>query len=195
VYILKQIRKVELEGFLDFAPQYFGYINKVKFRTFLIFPLLRFVYWLASKKIKFKYFLLNLVFFCFFILTRPQVFHKQVPTALAKVFGVYTVVYKNQAPCYVVVMENLFCGRNIVKKFDLKGSLRYVFFFFKPQLSSIYKKYLRPFFFFPLTHVYFRSRHASGEVLLDENLLERTFLLFVFCAVGMNSGMIISDLG
>eukprot|EP01127_Copromyxa_protea_P010957 TRINITY_DN2723_c0_g1_i1.p1 TRINITY_DN2723_c0_g1~~TRINITY_DN2723_c0_g1_i1.p1 ORF type:complete len:843 (-),score=210.29 TRINITY_DN2723_c0_g1_i1:47-2230(-) len=95
-FILKQIKKVEVEGFLEFATQYFSHINKV--------------------------------------------YHKQVPTALAKVFGVYTIVYKNQAPCYIVVMENLFCGRSIVKKFDLKGSLR--------------------------------SRHASGEVLLDENLLE-----------------------
>lgn len=79
-FILKHINKVELDGLLEFAPQYFAYFAKVM--------------------------------------------HKQVPTALAKIFGVYTTQIKNQSQNFIVVMENLFYGKNIVRKFDLKGSLR-----------------------------------------------------------------------
>lgn len=49
------------------------------------------------------------------------------PTVLAKLLGFYTVEIKNletgvsQAKTDLLVMENLFHGRNISKKFDLKG--------------------------------------------------------------------------
>jgi len=48
-------------------------------------------------------------------------------TVLAKLMGFYTVEIKNletgvvQAKTDLLVMENLFYGRNILKKFDLKG--------------------------------------------------------------------------
>jgi 1-phosphatidylinositol-3-phosphate 5-kinase len=49
------------------------------------------------------------------------------PTVLAKLMGFYTVEVKNletgvvQAKADLLVMENIFYGRNISKKFDLKG--------------------------------------------------------------------------
>lgn len=49
------------------------------------------------------------------------------PTVLAKLMGFYTVEIKNletgvvQAKVDLLVMENIFYGRNILKKFDLKG--------------------------------------------------------------------------
>lgn len=52
---------------------------------------------------------------------------KDVPTLLAKIFGVYKVVIKKKESVVeraVLVIENLFCDRRIVNKYDLKGSER-----------------------------------------------------------------------
>lgn len=83
--MVKQIKKEEIEAFLEFAPNYFEYLEKS---------------------------------FC-----------EQNPTVLAKIFGVYRICMKNgqtnaASKMDVLVMENLFHGRTINKKFDLKGSMR-----------------------------------------------------------------------
>jgi hypothetical protein len=50
------------------------------------------------------------------------------PTVLAKLLGFYTIEIRNvesgtvQAKADLLVMENLFFGKKIVKTFDLKGS-------------------------------------------------------------------------
>lgn len=53
---------------------------------------------------------------------------KKTPTLLAKIFGVYKVIVKKEKESAVersvLVMENLFCDRKIVNKYDLKGSER-----------------------------------------------------------------------
>lgn len=53
---------------------------------------------------------------------------KNQPTLLAKIFGVYKVVIKKKDTVLldrpVLVIENLFCDRKIVNKYDLKGSER-----------------------------------------------------------------------
>lgn len=52
---------------------------------------------------------------------------KNAPTLLAKIFGVYKVVIKKKESLLeraVLVIENLFCDRKIVNKYDLKGSER-----------------------------------------------------------------------
>lgn len=52
---------------------------------------------------------------------------KKNPTLLAKIFGVYRVVIKKKDSVLekaVLVIENLFCDRKIVNKYDLKGSER-----------------------------------------------------------------------
>lgn len=51
------------------------------------------------------------------------------PSALAKIVGVFLVGYRNNTTgsarkAYTIVMENLFYGRQLCQKFDLKGSLR-----------------------------------------------------------------------
>jgi 1-phosphatidylinositol-3-phosphate 5-kinase len=56
-----------------------------------------------------------------------KVFFQQVPTAIAKTVGIYSVFIKTgkkEEKFDFVVMENLFYGHNIEKTFDLKGSLR-----------------------------------------------------------------------
>jgi len=78
-----------------------------------------------------------------------EVYKRQVPTALAKIFGIYSITYKGLntsfTNCYIVVMENLFYKRTITKIFDLKGSMR--------------------------------NRHSYDRksILLDEDLLELMF--------------------
>jgi len=78
---------------------------------------------------------------------------QQVPTILAKIFGVFKVRFKNNngkdVTQNLVVMENLFHSRNstITKVYDLKGSKR--------------SRYVR--------------NPIQNEVLLDENLLEVMF--------------------
>lgn len=72
------------------------------------------------------------------------------PTTLAKIFGLYRISMRNQATnksykLDVLVMENLFYGRQCTRIFDLKGSMR--------------NRYVTP-------------TGAPGEVLLDENLVE-----------------------
>jgi 1-phosphatidylinositol-3-phosphate 5-kinase len=109
-WILKGIAAVELESFLQFAPQYFDYLSKVYFQ--------------------------------------------QVPTALAKIVGVYSVIYKRGNKSLkqdFLVMENLFYKRSISKIYDLKGSLR-------------------------SRYVNVEEEKAEGPVvLLDENLLETIY--------------------
>lgn len=58
-----------------------------------------------------------------------KAFYNNIPTALCKILGVYTVGYHNKetgkkAMENVVVMENIFYKRNISRVFDLKGSSR-----------------------------------------------------------------------
>ncbi|KAJ3341765.1 1-phosphatidylinositol-3-phosphate 5-kinase [Gonapodya sp. JEL0774] len=75
---------------------------------------------------------------------------KNLPTLLAKIYGVYRIGFTNNATgktfkMELLVMENLFYNRNCSKLFDLKGSTR--------------------------------NRHTNatgrdGEVLMDENLIE-----------------------
>ncbi|CAO1628143.1 unnamed protein product [Parajaminaea phylloscopi] len=72
------------------------------------------------------------------------------PTTLAKIFGLYRISTRNSATgkAYkldVLVMENLFYGRQCTRIFDLKGSMR---------------------------NRYVNATGAPGEVLLDENLVE-----------------------
>ena len=69
---------------------------------------------------------------------------------LAKIFGFYRISFKNsstgkQIKMDVVVMENIFWGRQISKIFDLKGSVR----------NRLVK-----------------STGNQAEVLLDENLMQ-----------------------
>lgn len=51
------------------------------------------------------------------------------PTLLGKIVGVYRVKYRTSSSSItsqsnLLVIENLFSGRNIARKFDLKGSVR-----------------------------------------------------------------------
>ncbi|XP_064466528.1 1-phosphatidylinositol 3-phosphate 5-kinase-like [Ornithodoros turicata] len=76
------------------------------------------------------------------------------PTVLAKIVGVFRIGCKNSATntaskLDLLVMENLFYGRNIAQKFDLKGSVR-------NRLVNT------------------RSQAEGDVVLLDENLLKMT---------------------
>ncbi|CDS08877.1 hypothetical protein LRAMOSA10238 [Lichtheimia ramosa] len=79
-----------------------------------------------------------------------EAFFSELPTVLAKIFGFYSISYKNTATgksmrMDVLVMENLFYQRKIKQIFDLKGSMRN-------------------------RHV--QSTGKQDEVLLDENLVE-----------------------
>ncbi|KAI7871240.1 hypothetical protein BDF14DRAFT_1764825 [Spinellus fusiger] len=79
-----------------------------------------------------------------------EAFFSELPTVLAKIFGFYSIGYKNSATgksmrMDILVMENLFYQRNVKKIFDLKGSMRN-------------------------RHV--QSTGKQDEVLLDENLVE-----------------------
>lgn len=79
-----------------------------------------------------------------------QTFFHDLPTVMAKLFGVYRISYRHPQTnrvlkVDVLVMENLFYERKISRIFDLKGSMRN------------------------------RRANATGqqsEVLLDENLME-----------------------
>ncbi|XP_058834896.1 putative 1-phosphatidylinositol 3-phosphate 5-kinase [Topomyia yanbarensis] len=57
-----------------------------------------------------------------------QCLAKNQPTLLVKIFGVFKVIVRRRENASiektVLVMENLFCNREITDKFDLKGSLR-----------------------------------------------------------------------
>ncbi|KAH8557020.1 hypothetical protein BGW37DRAFT_475223 [Umbelopsis sp. PMI_123] len=79
-----------------------------------------------------------------------EAFFHELPTVLAKIFGFYSIGFKNSATgksmrMDVLIMENLFYQRNVKKIFDLKGSMRN-------------------------RHV--QSTGKDKEVLLDENLVE-----------------------
>lgn len=75
----------------------------------------------------------------------------QQPTLLVKIVGVYRVKYRNNLSnqtfqSNLLVMENLFYMRDVIRKFDLKGSVR-------NRLVNT------------------KSDHAGELVLLDENLI------------------------
>lgn len=81
-----------------------------------------------------------------------QALFHDLPTCLAKFYGIYQITIRNtaqqQQKMYVMVMENVFRGRNFTRMFDLKGSMR--------------------------------NRRAAetgkaNEVLLDENMVEYIF--------------------
>lgn len=84
---------------------------------------------------------------------------KEVPTLLAKIFGVYKVVIKKKESVFegaVLVIENLFCDRKIVNKYDLKGSER-------NRLVDIGA-----------------TRQIEETVLLDENLIKGNLNKYLF---------------
>lgn len=78
---------------------------------------------------------------------------RQQPTLLAKIFGVFKVTVRRKDNTAhektVLVMENLFCNREIVEKFDLKGSLR--------------NRMVDP------------NRQSGEIVLMDENLMQMSW--------------------
>jgi 1-phosphatidylinositol-3-phosphate 5-kinase len=83
-----------------------------------------------------------------------KVYFQQVPTAICKIVGIYSVMItrKGKSPVKVdlIVQENLFYGHHITKTFDLKGSLR--------------SRYARP-----------ESPDDKDVVFMDENLLEMMY--------------------
>lgn len=83
-----------------------------------------------------------------------KVYFQQVPTAICKIVGIFSVTMsrKGKSPVKVdlIVQENLFYGHNISKVFDLKGSLR--------------SRYARP-----------ESPNDKDVVYQDENLLEMIY--------------------
>ncbi|KAJ1975037.1 Mitochondrial distribution and morphology protein 12 [Dimargaris xerosporica] len=77
------------------------------------------------------------------------IFH-ELPTLLAKIYGLYRISFKNPVTgkvlkLDVMIMENLFYERNVTKTFDLKGSMR---------------------------NRLVQDTGRAGEVLLDENLVK-----------------------
>ena len=83
-----------------------------------------------------------------------KVYFQQVPTAICKIVGIFSVTIsrKGKSPVKVdlIVQENLFYGHHISKVFDLKGSLR--------------SRYARP-----------ESPDDKDVVFMDENLLEMMY--------------------
>ncbi|KAK1323180.1 putative 1-phosphatidylinositol-3-phosphate 5-kinase FAB1D [Acorus calamus] len=82
-FIIKQIKRTELDSFIEFAPEYFGYISHC----------------LKSGS----------------------------QTCLAKILGVYQVTIRptknnRELKIDLIVMENVFFGRNISRQYDLKGA-------------------------------------------------------------------------
>jgi len=88
-------------------------------------------------------------------------FQEKRPTVLAKIVGVFRIGFKNShttsaSKMDILIMENLFYGRNISQKFDLKGSIR-------NRLATA------------------TGKEHEDLVLLDENLLNSTiFYLYYF---------------
>lgn len=82
-----------------------------------------------------------------------QCLQKEQPTLLAKIFGVFKVTVRRKDNTTnektVLVMENLFCNRDIIEKFDLKGSLR--------------NRMVDP------------NRQSGEIVLMDENLIQMSW--------------------
>ncbi|KAF8477444.1 hypothetical protein BDZ91DRAFT_25165 [Kalaharituber pfeilii] len=79
-----------------------------------------------------------------------EAFFHELPTVIAKMLGFYQIFIKNpvtgtEIKWDVLVMENLFYDRKTTRIFDLKGSMR---------------------------NRYAQSTGHSGEVLLDENMVE-----------------------
>lgn len=111
-FILKEMARLEIQPFLEFAPHYFNFIQS-----------------------------------CY---TNHQ------PTLLGKIVGVYRVKYRNNISnqtfqSNLLVMENLFYVRDIIRKFDLKGSVR-------NRLVNI------------------KTSHEGELVLLDENFLNSKYI-------------------
>ncbi|KAL6010651.1 hypothetical protein ACLOJK_001088 [Asimina triloba] len=82
-FIVKQVKKTELDSFLKFAPEYFKHISHS-------------------------------------LSSRSQ-------TCLAKILGIYQVIIRQsksskEVKIDLMVMENLFFGRNISRMYDLKGA-------------------------------------------------------------------------
>ncbi|XP_065212151.1 putative 1-phosphatidylinositol 3-phosphate 5-kinase isoform X2 [Planococcus citri] len=103
-FILKEMGRLEIQPFIEFAPHYFNFIQTC--------------------------------------------YSNHQPTLLGKIVGVYRVKYKNNIS-NLLVMENLFYTRDIIRKFDLKGSVR--------------------------NRLVDTQTCAEGElVLLDENLINMT---------------------
>ena len=81
-----------------------------------------------------------------------------IPTILAKIVGVYHVIYQNLTTnsslrTTFFVMENLFYNQNISQKFDLKGSIR--------------NRLINP-------------RNQDGEIVfLDENFIKSMFIFVI----------------
>lgn len=87
-----------------------------------------------------------------------QALFHDLPTVLAKIFGVYQIIIRSTQKSqpikmYVLVMENLFYGREFDKFFDLKGSMR------NRKVAETGK---------------------ANEVLLDENMVEYIYETPVF---------------
>lgn len=84
------------------------------------------------------------------------------PTLLGKIVGVYRVIYRGSTSnatfrSNLLVMENLFYGRSVKHKFDLKGSVR--------------NRLVNPL-------------EQGGEiVLLDENLINSKFYDYQFLVI------------
>ena len=83
-----------------------------------------------------------------------QALFHELPTVLAKIFGVYRIGFRNingkSMKLDMLVMENLFYSRGITRIFDLKGSMRN-------------------------RHV--QSTGKRNEVLMDENLVNCNCIL------------------
>lgn len=82
-------------------------------------------------------------------------FQEKRPTVLAKIVGVFRIGFKNSVTTSaskmdILIMENLFYGKNISQKFDLKGSIR-------NRLATA------------------TGKEQEDLVLLDENLLNSAF--------------------
>ncbi|CAG0896870.1 unnamed protein product [Darwinula stevensoni] len=107
--VLKQMKQIEIQSFLEFAPDYFQYVQESR--------------------------------------------RENKPTVLAKILGIYRVSFRTSGlsnfKIDVLVIENLFYGRVISRKFDLKGSMR----------NRLVK----------------HSKVEECTVLLDENLCKMTF--------------------
>lgn len=109
-FILKDMARLEISSFLEFAPHYFNFIRACH--------------------------------------------TSQQPTLLVKFAGAYYVKYRNIISnqtfhSNLLVMENLFYTRDIIRKFDLKGSVR--------------NRLVNP-----------KNIHGAEMVLLDENLINMT---------------------
>lgn len=97
-------------------------------------------------------------------------FQEKRPTVLAKIVGVFRIGFKNSVTTSaskmdILIMENLFYGRSISQKFDLKGSIR-------NRLATA------------------TGKEQEDLVLLDENLLNSKFRTYLFLKSDLIAKMI-----